>query len=132
MILLLIRVAGDNWQPSAIVGQFIVPDCSIWHCGDPFASGRGRVHKDTGFAFSLPDADSWVAALPLIRGMLQQYLELFQAVAAMGLKSELSIGVAVGEDESFAPSLDIPLELISVLHAAKVALVITAYPTSDE
>jgi hypothetical protein len=132
MIFLLIQVVSDSWQPRAIVNQFKVPDCFIWRFGDPFASGRARVLKDTGFAFSLPDADAWVTVLQLVRAMLQQSLELFQAVAAMGLKSELSIGVTAGEEESFAPSLDIPLELISELRAAKVALVVTAYPTSDD
>jgi hypothetical protein len=132
MIFSIVRISGDNWQPNEIVDRFNIPGCSVWHRGDPFKTGKGLEHSDTGLAFSLPDAESRITGLPLVRSMLQQRLELFRTVAAMGMKSELSIGVTVGEEASFAPSLDFPLELIAELHIANVALEINAYPTSNE
>lgn len=132
MIFSLIRITGENWQPSEIIARFDLSDCTVWQRGDPLTLGKGRTHTTTGLAFSLPDAESWVTGLPLVRSTLQRNRELFQTVAALGLKTELSIGVTVGEETSFAPSLDFPLELISELHAAKVALEINSYPTSDE
>ena len=132
MIFSTVRITGENWQPNEIIHRFNIPECTVWHRGDTFEVGKGRTHKNTGFAFSLPDADSWVAGLPLVMSMLELNRELFQTVAAIGLKAELSIGVTVGEEASFAPSLDLPLKLIAALHSANVAMEINAYPTSDE
>jgi hypothetical protein len=132
MIFILLRFSGQAFEPNEIVERFQVPNCYIWRKGDVFQSGHGRTHKDFGFSFSLPNEDSWPAALPVIRSMLAKHSALFSAVAAMSLLSELSVGVTVGENASFAPSLDIPLDFLSELLEAKLLLTITAYPTSDE
>lgn len=132
MIFSIVRITGQNWQPGEMVAQFDLPDCTVWQRGDPFKIGKGRAHTNTGLAFSLPDAESWDTGLPMVRSMLQGNLALFQAAAAMGLKAELSIGVTIGEKASFAPSIDLPLELIAELHFARVALEINAYPTTDD
>ena len=132
MIFSLVRITGQGWQPNEFVTRFKLENCTVWHQGDTLKFGKGRTHTTTGFAFSLPDAESWATGLPLVMSMLRENHELFQTVAAMGLKAELSIGVTVGEKASFAPSLDFSLELISELHDAKVAMEINSYPTSDE
>ena len=132
MIFSLVRITGQGWQPNEFVTRFKLENCTVWHQGDTLKFGKGRTHTTTGFAFSLPDAESWATGLPLVMSMLRENHELFQTIAAMGLKAELSIGVTVGEKASFAPSLDFSLELISELHDAKVAMEINSYPTSDE
>jgi hypothetical protein len=132
MIFILLRVSGQAFEPNEIVERFQVPNCHTWCKGDAFQSGRGRTHEDFGFSFSLPNESSWPAALPVIRSMLAKFSALFSAVAAMNLLSELSVGITVGDNASFAPSLDIPLDFMTELLEAKLHLTITAYPTSDE
>jgi hypothetical protein len=132
MIFLLIRVTGDHWNPSELIARFNIQDCGVWSNGDAFKTSLRGFHKDTGFAFSLPDAQSWVVAQPSLIAMLSSNVELFQAVKALNLKAELRLGVTVGEEASFVPSLDFSTELISMLHEANISMEISAYPTSNE
>jgi hypothetical protein len=132
MIFLQIRVSGLSWRPESFVEQFQITNCQIWNKGDEMAHGRGGAHMDSGFAFSLPNQDSWSSALPVIRSMLSAQTALFNALAQQGVQTELSIGVTVGEKTSFAPSLEFPVELLASLHAATVGLMLTAYPASNE
>ena len=129
MIFTLLRVSGLNWQPTEMVARFQIRDASVWRAGD--ARRRGN-YKDSGFSLSLPEHESWASAKTAIRDLLCAQKHALDAAAVLDLSVELSIGVTVGEENSYAPTLDFEPELLAALHAARVALSVTAYPTSDE
>jgi hypothetical protein len=132
MIFLLLTISGSNWEPEQIIREFQIANCTTWKHGEPMKHGSGRTYKDSGIALSLPDHPNWVEAMPEVASLLNANLPLFARVAAMGMASELSVGVTVGSDESFAPSLDFPTTFLAALQEASINLQVTCYPTSDE
>ena len=103
---------------------------SLWLKGD--ARHSGKVHEDSGFGFSLPDAETTVAALPLIEAFLESNGSLLSALQHLGTSCNLHLGVTVGEQRSFAPTLEFAPALLSRLAQRNISLSITGYPTSDE
>jgi hypothetical protein len=132
MIFLLLSISRTNLNPSSLVELVNSESSSVWQEGEPYKSGHKRFHRDSGLSVAYPEEASWISALPKVESILVQQSTLLKAAADMECTIELSIGVTVGSAESFAPSMELPVSLLSALAAAKVSVTITAYPTSDE
>jgi hypothetical protein len=78
------------------------------------------MYDGPGFNISLADAESWPAALQTVRKFLQSKRDLFDDLALFSVRIVLDIGVTVGEDKSYAPSIGIPKDVLSQLAALGV------------
>ena len=130
MIFTVLRVQGSDFAVDTFLNGRRLDVSAVWHKGQP--SRRGSNHDDSGFNVSLPDAESWVAALTSVREFLESERELFDDLRSFGVRAILDIGVTVGKDRSYAPSIEIPNDVLSNLVALGVGLNVSAYPTSDE
>lgn len=130
MVFIVIRISGNDFAVDDFLESRNLEVDAVWRKGD--VTFRGRVMDDSGFNLSLPDAESWVQALPSVHSFLRAERELFRELLGQNVKMELDIGVTVGEEKSFAPSLQFPADFLTDLVSAGVTLNVSAYPTSDE
>jgi hypothetical protein len=130
MIFHFFRISGFKHSPEHFIHEWALEPSGVWAEGE--LSPRGRPYKDSGFAIALPDADSWPEALPHLMDFIESRRDLFAALRDMNADVNLSIGVTVGSNESFAPSLDFSNQLLTEIAACDINLTITGYPTSDE
>jgi hypothetical protein len=125
MIFIQIVVSGLGWERNKYANQFGLGDIKVWHTGNPFSFGRGRFHKDSGFAFSLIDQESWGNAQKSLRETLAKFSEIFKSIQSEDIISEINIGMTVGEPHSFVQSIDFEPDLL------RLAYMDTARITSD-
>ncbi len=130
MVFIVFRISGQGFAVDQFLRSHDVEVSAIWRAGE--ASRTGQLIEDSGFNLSLPDFDSWAQALPFVHSFLREQKELFRELAERKLSMELDIGVTVGEEKSFAPSLAFPIEFLSDLTSYGVMLTVSAYPASDE
>ena len=132
MIFTQIVVSGLGWEPNKYASQFGLVDIKVWHTGDPFSFGLGRFHKESGFAFSLVDQESWDNAQKSLRETLAKFSEILKSIQSEDVISEISIGMTVGESHSFIQSIDFEPSLLREIYSLNMKLTVTGYPTSDE
>lgn len=130
MVFIVIRVSGPEFPVDEFLRSRDLEVDAIWRKGE--ISRKGRPLDESGFNLSLPDFDSWVQALPLVHSFLLNQKELFRELVSLNLSMVMDIGVTVGEEKSFAPSLEFPVKFLSDLASYGVILNVSAYPTSDE
>jgi hypothetical protein len=130
MVFVVIRVSGADFAVDGFLAERDLAINSVWHKGE--TSLRGRLLDESGFNLALPDAESWVEALPLVHSFLQSERDLFRDLSELNVEMELDIGVTVGEEKSFAPSLQFPIDFLAELISCGIYLNVSAYPTSDE
>lgn len=129
MVFLVMRISGTNFCVDQFLHGRKLDVTAIWRQGE--MSKRGKVFDDSGFNLSLPDFDSWKQALPFVQSFFQVQAQLFHELSDMNLRAALDIGVTVGDEESFAPSLEFPVEFLAALASLGIVLNVSAYPTSD-
>ncbi len=105
-------------------------ETSHWKFGEKRRNGKS--HETNGFSACLPDADSWSEAVSLMKGFWKSHEGLLSQLASAGAQKEFRLGVFVGSEKSFAPSLSFPVELMSELSALGIAVTVSCYPTNDE
>jgi len=133
MISTQIRISGLNWSPEDYAAKFNVNGLKVWHLGDALKFGhKKRFRQDSGLAFSLPEQESWSSAQNAIRAELLTHAVVYIELFSKGVAVELSIGMTVGESAAFIQSIDFSAEFLGELYAARIGLLVTGYPTSDE
>jgi hypothetical protein len=130
MVFTTLRVRGADFPVDAFLRERRLQVSAVWRKGEPMRGGH--VFEDSGFNISLPDAESWAMALPAVRAFLESERTLLEHLHALALQSVLDVGVSVGEERSYAPSLEFPHDVLAQLAAHGVSLCVSAYPTSDE
>ena len=130
MVFIQFTAHGADFAAQEFLSEHSLHGASLWQKGDPRRSGK--VHEDSGLGFSLPDAETTVAAPPLVEAFLESNGRLLSALQHLGAACNLHLGVTVGEQSSFAPTLEFSPELLNRLAQRNISLSITGYPTSDE
>src|SRR6266545_1723610 len=117
MIFTVLRVSGSDFLVDTFLDARRVDLSSVWHRGE---SSRRGSHQTSGFTVALPDAASWKVALPAIRAFLNSERKLLEDLRKLDVDTVLDIGVTVGEEESYAPSLQFPKDALEQLAALGV------------
>lgn len=130
MVFVVIRVSGAEFAVDDFLDRWNLEVGLVWRKGE--LSIRGRVAEDSGFSLCLPDADSWKQALPSVQTFLRAEKKMFEELRHLNIEMELDIGVTVGEEKSFAPSLKFPIDFLTDLISSGIDINVSAYPASDE
>ena len=125
-----LRAYGPDFSVDEFLAEHRLDVSSIWRKGDDRPSGGKYEHA--GFDIGFPDAASWVVGLPVIRAFLDSNAAPLEKLRLLGVCVDLDIGVTVGEERSFAPTLEFPQGFLTLLVTLGVNLNVAAYPTSDE
>jgi hypothetical protein len=129
MVFIVIRITGKDLVIDTFLSRSGLGVSSIWRKGE--TARTGRVNDDSGFTLAFPEGESWAHSLPTVRAHFQAEAALFRELRSRNAEVELDIGVTVGEDQSFAPSLAFPTEFMAELVSLGVSLKVSAYPTSN-
>lgn len=130
MVFIQFTASGAGFAVQEFLSENSLHGASLWLKGD--ARRSGKVHDDSGFGFSLPDAETTVAAPSLVEAFLESNGSLLSALQHLGIACNLHLGVTVGEQSSFAPTLEFAPAFLDRLAQRNISLSITGYPTSDE
>src|SRR5688572_31628015 len=130
MVFTVLRASGSDFEVDRFLSDQQLDACSVWRKGEPRRSGS--THADSGFNLALPQADSWVTALSYLRDFIKVHAGLLKDLQSLGVGAELDIGIAVGEERSYAPSITVPNDVLTELSALGLTLMVSAYPTSDD
>jgi hypothetical protein len=126
MIFSFFRISGFDHAPDQLLHQWALEPSHVWDSGD--ISPRGQMYGDAGFTLPLPDAESWVQALPDLIDFIESKDGLFQELMDLGAQVELNIGMTVGVDAS---SLEFPKSLIADLGLHGIGVNLTAFPATE-
>jgi hypothetical protein len=130
MVFSTLRVQGTDFPVDSFLRGRSLEVSAVWHKGEPRRAGR--THEDSGFNLHLPDAESWIAALPTVQAFLESERQTFDSLRSLGVEAVLDIGVTVGEEKSYAPSIEFPRDFLAQLVALGMKLNVSAYPTSEQ
>ncbi len=130
MVYVVLRIASRDLPVDDYLHRSRLEVTNIWRNGE--ASRNGRVNESSGFNLSFPDEPSWSKSLAAVRGHLQSEAVLLRDLRDVNAEMELDIGVTVGEEQSYAPSLEFPSEFLADLASLGISLTVSAYPTNDE
>lgn len=130
MIFIGLRVLASDYPVDDFLNDHGVQASSVWHKGE--LRRMGLIHEDSGYSIEFEDAESWVTALPSVQTFLEREKHVLEAAAKQfDVEMTLDIGVTVGEENSYAPSLSFPSEFLALLGALGITLNISAYPTAE-
>jgi hypothetical protein len=130
MVFAVIRVAGQDLMIDRFLGRDGLEIGGVYRKGE--TRRNGQVHTKSGFAFSFPETSSWAQSLPIVFAHLHAEADLYREFRQLRAEVELDIGITVGEEGSFAPTLMFPNDFLSELALLGMDLNISAYPASLE
>ena len=130
MVFIQFTARGPFFGSGEFAAKHSLNSASIWQKGQ--AHRFGRVHEDAGFGLSLPDAETPIAAIPLIEAFVEENAHWLSELRQQGASASLNLGVTVGEEQSFAPTIEFSTALLHRLANTGISLAVTGYPTSDE
>jgi hypothetical protein len=121
------RAAAVQFDVDAFLLRFpAVTTSVVWRAGE--LDRRGNVLSTSGFNHVTPDASTRDELLHSIRSLLMTNQAAFAALGALGVESEIDVGLVVGPAmRSIALS---PADM-AMLHALGVTWNVSAYPASD-
>lgn len=130
MVCVVLRIGARDLQIDDYLHRSQLEVTNIWRNGE--ASRNGRVNESSGFNLSFPEESSWAESLAAVSAHLRSEASLLRELRDVNAEVELDIGVTVGEEQSYAPSLGFPSEFLADLASLGISLTVSAYPTNDE
>ena len=131
MLILLFRAYGDDFDASDFVAENSIAIADLWRKGQEFHTGRGLIHRDSGFSISLDGEFGASEAANLVGSFLRENSAWLDALTAHHVTAEFSVGILVGSEGSYASGIELTDAILGELARARVGLSITAYPCSD-
>lgn len=130
MIFMVLRAQDPSFPVDTFLSRHSVQASYVWRKGEP--RRRGLTHEDSGFSIQLPDVASWVVGLPSVKAYIESRRHIFEDLQQIDAEVVLDIGVTVGEEESYAPSLSFPKDFLALLITLGINLNVSAYPTAAQ
>lgn len=130
MVMIVFGIAGEEFSAVEFLEKNRISPFRTWARGD--VRSLHRVHGDSGFAIELPDVEKSID----VPGVMSQFLvESETWLARLPAEAQtryFDLGVMVGSERSFAPSVSFSHELLGELSARRINLTVSSYPVSDE
>jgi len=130
VVFIQFTASGYSFAAGEFAAKHSLSSASLWQKGQ--AHRFGRVHNDAGFGLSLPDVETPIAAFPLIEAFVEENTHWLSELRQQGSSASLRLGVTVGEEQSFAPTIEFSTALLHRLASTGISLAVTGYPASDE
>jgi hypothetical protein len=131
MIFVLFNAFGDNFDPVAFVKKFSIVEANLFKKGAPMSFG-GKVHKQSGLSITLENSSSSDEAVREIENFINSNKEWLSSLAEQTVESAFNIGITVGGNDAFSPSLDFGVDFLALISSLRLRLNICCYPTSDQ
>ena len=130
MSLAMLNAGGPDFDVDAFLQSHPgVPCSSVWHRGE--VGRRGRVNDESGFCAEVVEFEDRDELVEAVGRFLEPRSRFFADLAAHGASSRIHIGLYVGSEKSFAPSILFPPAVLQLLAERSVHLVVSGYPVSD-
>ena len=123
------RTSSPDLDVDALVREFALEPDALWHKGDP---SRRKPESESGLNLDVARSRSTADAVQESLRFVEQNRELLSRVHALGASSVLDLGVMVGSETSFAPSVRLSRELLLACLEQHVELHISCYPVGCE
>ena len=131
MIFILFSSSGVDFNPRQFLENFDLQGMDVFMKGERMKFGKKK-HIDSGFAFVFENAANAADAASVIGDWLVRNGTWLSALKEQAVKSIFSIGLTVGDKDSFVSYFEVDDKLLSSLADLKIGLNLCAYPTSDE
>lgn len=128
MVFIVFSAYGPEFSANDFVKEHGPKDSSVWSKGQPRRAGK--LYEDAGFSLILDEAETNESVLS-IQTFLKNNQGWLAALRKQPVERLFHLGVTVGEERSYAPTLEFDLSFLKELADEQINLNITAYPASD-
>ena len=128
MNLVLLRVEGDQARLDEIAERLDLHLDQRWTQGE--ADRRGARFRGSGYSATIADSQTPAEMIKHIR----EFVMLCRSTSTdfVGLRTELSVGVTVGDETQYAVAFELAPSDLAEIGALGITLAFAAYPSAGE
>jgi hypothetical protein len=126
---IVFRASGANFNPQQFAAAHKLNACSFWLREE--RSHRNSAPQTSGFRLPLADAENVLEAVLLIRAFIEDGEHWLDALREQSVHCEIDIGMCVGGETAFTASVAFDPSFLGELADRQIALVCSAYRSSD-
>ena len=124
------KASGIQFDPRAFVDNWRLEADSVWLRGE--TGILGCAHGASSVSIGLPDTSSRKELCTVLLSFLSASEPWLIELRKLCDKRELNIGIMVGSEHSYAPSVEFPVDLLSIFVRCGVSVRVSGYPCSED
>ncbi len=125
-----LRVQGSDSEVIALRTALSIPIDADWKQGE--YKSRNKKHEKSGFNACIADVEYTIDLSKRIHEFLSECKIQSISFKSSDIEAEIDIGIGVGLNEQFAPSICVPQEDMKLIVELGLEFRVSAYPCSDD